>query len=181
MKGERRKLAARMFAAARQYQYVLLILCAGVGLLVLPFGGGKKGQDTQSSLPAEQTAYSLEQTQERLEELLSQMDGVGRASVMLTVASGTQRVYQDDRALSYRGSTSAPEDYDSHTETVLLNRGSAGQEALQTQEIYPDYVGAVVVCDGAGSSAAVLKIKEAVSVLTGLGTDHISVVQRSES
>ena len=54
-------------------------------------------------------------------------------------------------------------------------------EALQTQEIYPPYVGALVVCDGAGDSGTVLKIKEAVSVLTGLGSDCISVARRTES
>ena len=71
--------------------------------------------------------------------------------------------------------------YTSRTETVLINQGGSGQEALQSQEIYPPYIGALVVCDGADQPGIVLKVKEAVSVLTGLGTDCISVVKRSES
>lgn len=173
--------AKGLLSLALKYKYVLLMVAVGVVLMLLPSFGSERGQDPPGKMGASQSAYSVEQTQERMEKMLSEMDGVGKARVMLTVASGSQYVYQDDRELSYSGSAGAPEDYSSVTETVLLNRSGSGQEALQTQEIYPSYVGALVVCDGAGNAGTVLKVKEAVSVLTGLGTDRISVVKRIES
>ena len=177
---ERKKQAGmRLWALIANYKYLLLLALAGVVILLLPPFGEKRGQDTP--LSTEASGYSLLQTRQEMEEILGQIDGVGRVRVMLTVASGGERIYQGNREVSYSGPASAPEDYESVTETVLLNRGSGQQEALQTQELYPAYVGALVVCDGAGNAATVLKVKEAVSVLTGLGTDSISVVKRSES
>ena len=46
-----------------------------------------------------------------------------------------------------------------------------------TQERYPQYRGALVVCDGGGSDSVRLQIINAVSALTGLGTDRIAVVK----
>ena len=147
-----------------KYRFVLLIAAVGILLMLMPSFGGEKGQDARTA-------------QKELEEILSDIDGVGRVRVMLTVASGIQRVYQSDREISYSGLASTPEDYTSTTQTVLLDRSGSGDEALQTQELYPPYVGALVVCDGAGNSGTVLKVKEAVSVLTGLGSDKISVIK----
>lgn len=178
---ERRNAVKRIGAAAAKYKFVLLMVAAGVILMLMPSFGSEKGQEGANPSATAETTYSLEQIQSSMENMLSEIDGVGQAKVMLTVSSGSQLVYQDDRDVSYSGSAAAPEDYTSQTETVLLDRGSGLQEALQTQEIYPQYIGALVVCDGAGSASTVLKVKEAVSVLTGLGTDCISVVKRSES
>lgn len=164
-----------------KYRFVLLIAAVGVLLMLMPSFGGEKGQDARTAQLQNAADFSVEQTQKELEEILSDIDGVGRVRVMLTVASGIQRVYQSDREISYSGLASTPEDYTSTTQTVLLDRSGSGDEALQTQELYPPYVGALVVCDGAGNSGTVLKVKEAVSVLTGLGSDCISVARRTES
>ena len=43
--------------------------------------------------------------------------------------------------------------------------------------LYPVYQGAVVVCEGAERAAVRLAIVEAVSSLTGLGSDKISVIK----
>lgn len=178
--GKKQETAKRLGAVAAKYKFVLLMVAVGVILMLLPSFSSEKGQDSVDTAGTA-AAYSLEQIQGDMEKMLSEIDGVGQARVMLTVSSGSQLIYQDDREVAYSGLADAPEDYTSTTETVLLNRGSGQQEALQTQEIYPQYVGALVVCDGADNAGTVLKVKEAVSVLTGLGTDCISVVKRSES
>ncbi len=177
----KQELLRRILAAAGKYKFVLLLVAAGTVLMLLPPFGGERGQDKQAEEVSAPAAYSLHQIEADMARMLSEMDGVGRAKVMLTVASDSRRVYQEDREVAYKGLSAAPEDYGSTVETVLLDRGSGRQEALQTQEIYPQYVGALVVCDGAGNPGTVLRVKEAVSVLTGLGTDRISVAKRSES
>ena len=62
-------------------------------------------------------------------------------------------------------------------EPVTLNRGSGYQDVVVTRETYPVYLGAVVVCQGAGSSGVRLAVTEAVAALTGLPADRITVVQ----
>lgn len=177
--GEKQAVQQRL-ALLGKYKYVLLMVLVGALLMLLPSFGAKKGQEDTASDDVAESGYSLVQTQKEMEEILAQMDGVGRVRVMLTVSSGSRRVYQSDREESYSGAADAPEDYAAQSETVLMQRGSGMQDALQTQEIYPAYVGALVVCDGAGNSGTVLKVKEAVSVLTGLGSDRISVVRRMQ-
>ena len=60
---------------------------------------------------------------------------------------------------------------------VTLNRGSGYEDVVVTEQTYPVYQGAVVVCQGASDSGVHLAVIEAVSVLTGLGSDRITVVQ----
>ena len=50
-------------------------------------------------------------------------------------------------------------------------------EVVVTRRMYPVYQGAVVVCQGAGDSRVRLTVVDAVSVLTGLSSDKISVVK----
>ena len=62
-------------------------------------------------------------------------------------------------------------------EPVTLNRGSGYQDVVVTRETYPVYLGAVVVCQGAGSGGVRLAVTEAGAALTGLPADRITVVQ----
>ena len=103
-----------------KYRFVLLIAAVGILLMLMPSFGGEKGQDARTAQLQNAADFSVEQTQKELEEILSDIDGVGRVRVMLTVASGIQRVYQSDREISYSGLASTPEDYTSTTQTVLL-------------------------------------------------------------
>ena len=62
-------------------------------------------------------------------------------------------------------------------DVVTLNRGSGYEDVVVTEQTYPVYQGAVIVCQGAGDSGVHLAVVQAVSVLTGLGSDKITVVQ----
>ena len=62
-------------------------------------------------------------------------------------------------------------------QVLTVNRGSGRQEVVVTRRMYPVYQGAVVVCQGAGDSRVRLTVVDAVSVLTGLSSDKISVVK----
>ena len=51
------------------------------------------------------------------------------------------------------------------------------EETVTLQQISPQYQGALVVCSGGGNPSVRLQVVEAVSALTGLGADHISVCE----
>ena len=73
----------------------------------------------------------------------------------------------------------APEDYQRTNQPLVLSGGGA-EEVVVTEEVYPTFRGALVVCQGAGDPAVKLTVTEAVSALTGLGSDRICVVQGQE-
>ena len=148
----------------KKYRYAALIVLAGMVLMLLPTGGSKADSGGDSSEAAE--SFSLE-------EVLGTINGVGRVRIMLTLRSGsTLRLAEDSTISDSTGGQTKQE-----KQVLTVNRGSGRQEVVVTQQLYPTYQGAVVVCEGAGSSTVRLAVVNAVSVLTGLSSDKISVVK----
>ena len=138
----------------KKYRLVLLAALLGVVLLCLP-----TGSQSQELSPEIQRTETME---ERLEQILSRIQGAGPVSVMLTEAAGEEVIYQTDGEGS---------------DTVLITDENRSQQGLVRTREPPVYRGAVVVCRGADSPAVRLAIVEAVSNVTGLGSDRISVLK----
>ena len=161
----------KLISYVKKYRYVALVVLAGVVLMLLPSGKGE--QQASSDQPVNVSeAYSLAETEKRLEQLLGRIRGVGQVQVMLTLKSGSSLQLAENRSTSLRD-TEDRQDRD----VVTLNRGSGYEDVVVTEQTYPVYQGAVVVCQGAGDSGVHLAVIQAVSVLTGLGSDKITVVQ----
>jgi stage III sporulation protein AG len=94
--------------------------------------------------------------------------GTGKVSVMLMEASGEEIIYQTD--------TSAASD-STKIDTVMVTDAQRNQNGLIRKIIAPQYCGAIVVCSGADDPQIRLEIVEAVSRITGLGADRISVLK----
>ena len=160
----------KLAGTLEKYKFVFLILLVGVVLLMLPsFSGGSK----EERYEAEETAkgmFDLEDMERRMEEALSQIDGAGQVQVVLTVRSGARQILAQDGKTTEKGDS-----IDSQVSTVIVSRGSGSEETVSLQEIAPQYQGALVVCPGGDDPAVQLKISEAVSALTGLGADRITI------
>ena len=91
-------------------------------------------------------------------------------TVALTLRSGTRQVLAQDMTVSDRNGDSSEE-----RTTVVISSGSGREEAVSLQELAPQFQGAVVVCPGGDDPAVQLRLAEAVSDLTGLGADKISI------
>lgn len=151
-----------------QYKYVLIVIAAGIILLLWP-SGEKKGEPEAVGAEIPQDSFDLEALEEKLSRTLSQIDGAGKVTVTLTVRSGMEQVLASDRTTSVTERGSSVEE-----ETVLVGSGS-GQEVVPLTRRYPTFQGALVVCEGADDTELRLTIMQAVSALTGLGTDRITV------
>ena len=160
----------RVKATLERFRLPLLILMLGGILLLLPSGGtGKAAQDAPS--PAQQTQPDDDMRQ-ALSRLLSSMEGVGRVELLLTTTGSDEVFYQTDVRRS--GETS-------EETTVFSANQSAQKTPVVTKTKKASYAGAVVVCDGADSAVVRLRIVQAVSALTGLGSDKISVIKMKQS
>lgn len=154
-----------------RYKYVALVILIGVGLLLWPATDGK------TELPDQTVENSTERDLEtEMEQILGMMSGVGQVKVMLTVESNGEKHLAQDTELRYRGDSEAPEDYSRQTKTVLVDDGS-GDAAVVTRSMQPTYRGALVVCQGGGQPDVKLAVTEAVSALTGLSADRITVAK----
>ena len=155
----------------RKYRIPLLVSLLGIALALVP-RRTKKTEVQQTAVEAAETTFELSATQKQLESLLSAIDGAGRVRLMLTLASGEQVVYQtDSRTVTSSGSTTQ------ETETVFRQPGGSEKEPAVQSIVYPQYQGALVICDGAERASVRLAITQAVSSLTGLGSNKIAVVK----
>ena len=172
--------ALALLRAAGEYKAVLLVIAAGVICLLWPSGGGgeKEADFTAKASSADQELQQLEAIQTEMEEILGHIQGVGQLQLMLTVDRGREQVLAGDTTLAYSGPTASPEDYSRSSETVVLS--GDGGSVVVTQEVWPKFRGALVVCQGAEDPAVQLEVIEAVAALTGLGSDKISVVTWAE-
>ena len=156
-----------------RYKYAALVALIGAGLLLWPSGQEKLSPSPEETETAEAAAEALEA---ELETMLSAMEGVGQAKVMLTVDSDGERQLAQDTELTYSGDTAAPEDYSRRSEPVLAGGGSNGQVVV-TRRLYPTYRGALVVCPGGDRAEVRLAVTEAVAALTGLTADRVTVAK----
>lgn len=153
----------------KKYRLVLLSVLAGLLLMLFPLDTDH--EKTEEVLQERET-FSLEETERRMEEILGRIEGTGKLQLMLTLKSGSQLQLAEDTDRSVDG-----DELQTKQETVTLNRGSGYQDVVVTQQVYPSYQGALVVCQGADRAAVRLAVTEAVSALTGLSSDKITVVK----
>lgn len=154
-----------------KYKFVALVVLLGAALLLWPSGKPAPSEAGTAAEPGE-----IRDVQREMEEILSKISGVGQVRVMLTEETDGERQLAQDTELSYSGATAAPEDYSRKSETVLVD-GGGGDQAVVTRRLYPTYRGALVVCQGGGAADVKLAVTEAVSALTGLTTDRITVAK----
>ena len=153
--------------ALEKYRYVLIVMAAGAVLLLLPSGRAERAGQEEAAAAGTEECFELEDFEEKLSRTLSQVDGAGETRVVLTVDSGSRRVLAQDQQRDSGGGLSST--------VVTLGRGSGSQEVVALQTVAPDFRGALVVCQGGGAPQVRLRLIQAVSALTGLGADRISV------
>ena len=160
------KLVKNMITLISKYKYPLIILLVGVFLMLFP-----KRTDV-SSPNIEATTQQEVSIEQQLSEILSQVKGAGKVEVMLTIREGEEILYQMDTNIS-QGESSGNQTHD----TVIISDKNRSQSGLIRQIYSPKYQGAIILCTGADDPNIRLAIVDAVSKITGLGADKISVLE----
>ena len=136
-------------------KYALIVLVVGLILILWPSSSKKEeAQTTDLTAPT----FSITDEEARLASQLSKIEGAGRVSVLLSVKESVSR----ELAEGEKG-------------TLVISENGK-ERVVDLYYVNPDYLGAVIVCDGAGSADVRLKVSEAVAAYTGLGTDEITVL-----
>ena len=148
----------------KQYRYGILVLLIGILLMLFPSAKDTPAETSQGTVTPQLTEA------EALAEILSKIEGVGKAQVMLTIAMGEKTQYEAKEDSSLTADTETI-----RREPVIITDGNRTEHGLVRQVIPPEYRGAIVVCQGGGSPAVQLSVTEAVAAVTGLTADKISV------
>lgn len=151
-----------------RYKYVALIVILGVLMMLIPFGETKEDTGASIETPKEES----ESFQDQLCNILSCVSGAGRVEVMLSLLEGEEIVYQTDDNSTIGNNSEA-----NNKKIVTVTDAQRNQQGLIKQVIPATYKGAIIICQGADDPAVRLNLINAVSKLTGLGADKISVLK----
>ena len=165
---EIRKVPKKIIEIIKKYRYAIVVLIIGLVLILIP---NTDQSDTNEETSVPQT-INTDTTQEELKHILSKIDGAGSVEVMLTVAEGEEIIYQENKDLSNEDNST-----DSKFDTVTVTDAQRNQTGLIRKINPPKYLGVIVLCQGADDPVVKLAIVDAVSKITGLGTNCISVLK----
>ena len=158
----------------KKYGALILVVLTGLALLLWPKGTGPP------IVPAGEAAgdaFQVDILEKQLGLILSDISGAGSVEVLLTLKTDMEVVVvQDTDTRNRRGGTSDTWDEETKTKTVLT-----GGVPIVLKRIYPQFQGALVVCDGASEPKVHAAILDAVTSVTGLRSDSVSVAQRKHS
>ena len=150
-----------------RYKYILLVI--GIGIILMSLPGGKEPEPVPDDQPKQTETISRA---EELENILGQIAGVGKVRVLLTESAGAETIYQTDEDRSDAADSARVQ-----TKTVIITDTTRAQEGLIRTITPPVYLGAIIVCQGGDSPAVRLNIVEAVSNVTGISSDRITVLK----
>ncbi|MCM1328570.1 MAG: hypothetical protein NC253_03940 [Ruminococcus sp.] len=146
-------------------------ILAMILILVSDFNGGEEEQKRSDVGVTGISFTSAElyagETEKRLCETLTEIEGVGKAKVMLTITSTEEYVYAE-----------SVKSGDSRTENsyVIIDKGSQ-KEALVKKINNPAISGVVIVCEGGDDPKVCERIYNAVSTALNIPTNKIYVAE----
>lgn len=159
-------LSNKVSAFIKKYKYMLLILLIGLVLMSIP--NHKDDNTVSPAAVSDEKNTAVMSVQDELAEILSQIEDVGKVQVMLTLAAGEETIYQTNSSTQDSGSSNT---------TVIITDADRNQHGLVRQITPPVYLGAIVICQGCDKPTVRLAVTQAVSKVTGLGADSISVLK----
>lgn len=143
----------------------IIYIAGAVGLLMI-FLSSRLDTEKQVVSVVEDDFDYCSILEERLEEILPEISGVGNVSVMVT-------------AKNYGKITLAKDTSESGEETLILNQKGGGEDAKIIEESYPSIEGVIIVAEGGGNSKVKESLSNAVEALLGVEAHKIKVYERA--
>lgn len=146
--------------------------------------GGSGGTASGSRTSEEGEQEYVQYLERKLENILMQMDGVGRVDVMITVLDGGEQIVEKDQKTTF--SSTSERDSGGGERSVTEQAGEDSTVYVETadkkypyiqKETLPTVAGVVVVAEGGGNPAAVSEISESVQALLKVEPHRIRVVK----
>lgn len=172
---------------------VRILVAVGVlGMLLILFSqcssSARDAPDETRENPVSSAEY-IETLEKRLGSLISSIEGVGRAQVMVTLESSAQMVYateekvQTDRMQDVAGDEQRREQVSDNSQSslVLVDRGSGYKQPLIQTQLEPTIRGVVVACGGADNKVVNARIVDVVTTALGIGANRVCIVKSGNS
>lgn len=164
-----KKLLNRDFIKSNKKTFICFI--AGLLGLLLIFASEafpnaqKKNKDSEKTY----VSYSNE-TEEKLADIISEVEGAGKTKVFLTIEESEEYVYAQNISSDKKDNAQQNED----KEYVIVD-GNGGKSGLLVKTVNPKIRGVAIVCEGGDDPAVQQRIYSCVSASLGISTARISI------
>lgn len=139
----------------------------------------------QETVISENNNYINNDLEERLTQILSEVEGAGKVSVMISYSSTSEIVplYNENKSETI----TEEDDGDGGKRTIKEETGqkeiiykeqSSLKEPVTSKITMPEITGVIVVCDGANNQRVNASIVSAVEAVTGVSVHKIQVLSR---
>ena len=178
----------------QKIEKLVIFLILGVIIIIVAssFFSGDNNKNINTKEQANVALLSTKETgeilklEERLEQILQEIEGVGCVKVMVTGVSDGEAVYAYNNSeqsnmqeqLKETEILSKADETRSETELVFMDGITGGRIPVEIERLKPEIVGVVVVADGGGSSSVCTDIISAVEALLGIPKHRIQVLKR---
>ncbi len=168
-----------------------------VGILLLVVAWPMPGQEPEEKGDAEPVSDSglsdeeayQEYLEKRIARALEQVEGVGRAEVVITLKSTAEKVVEKDQVSDSQtsseadsvGGTRTIDERSSQRESVYEQRSDGTQTPYVRKELTPEIGGVLIVCDGGDNAVVLRDITEAVQALFGVEAHKIKIMKRTDT
>lgn len=168
----------------RKNLYIFLV----VGIIILissniffSSDAGKKEEQSTNLI-----SISVAEEEQKLEDILSQVDGAGKTEVMITLDTGVEKITIQNSKISKSDSSDIEEtggetkaaDSSEERQTVMNGSGNS-QTPFVVKEIYPQIRGVLVVAEGAGDESIRYNLTNAVAAVLNVPYYRIQVLKKS--
>lgn len=166
-------------------QWIILII-AGILLLVIAMPTEKnytQTEETEETVSISETTDDyVEKMEQRLENTLEQVQGVGKTTVMITLASSSEKIIEKDtetRTSSSTNTDSESSNSNDISEQSVYSSLSDGEVPYVKQELSPVIEGVLVIAEGGDDAVIKQNITEVVQALFGVDTHKIRVMKHN--
>ena len=144
-----------------------------LGILLLTTGGGFfRKEETAAEPAATEQIISDRETESRMAEFLSKMEGAGMVDVMLTYRQTEEKTIARDEAREVNGEILRTEQT-----TILLEDGDGATRPLILTETAPAVEGAVIAAQGADDPAVAASLNQAAQALLDVPAHKVAVIK----
>lgn len=176
---------------------ILILLLGGILLLVISLPVSRQDGRQEEEYTQEETALHTQGEEEyagyierKLEQILSQVEGVGQTRVMVTIQASAEKVLEKDREEDAQNVTE--EDSQGGTRSTVSSsvsaatvyddqEGGSGGTPYVKKELSPVIEGVVVIAQGGTDPETVQNITGAIQALFPVDTHKIKVMKLNEN
>ena len=163
----------------------IIIAVIAVALMIFIFAGVKRNTDStptnvggSNATTGDYAVTSIAEWEKKLSAILSEIDGVGRAEVMITAKGTTEKITANTKTTNSNNSQNTSGNVTSSTnitESPVLVNNNGKSEPYIIKEIMPEILGVIVVADGADNAVTKLAIMRAVQTVLQVSSSCVEI------